>query len=191
MRLRHLWRKGSVSLFSCVRFPLHALIEPLENVLIYLAPIDFVEHFVAAARIQLYAQVFYAGFLETRISLPDTLAVIAHRVVAAAHKGDRLIGIHFRNIGHICDIPDSLKHIPIQPCLRCKSAQFNIRALAEERLADTKLDKVHIIDACVAGALFDACLSWLLDDRALPKEELIDTVSEFLSGGLGQIYDCR
>lgn len=68
---------------------------------------------------------------------------------------------------------------------------FFIRALAEERLADTKLEKVHIIDACVAGALFDACLSWLLDDRALPKEELIDTVSEFLSGGLGQIYDCR
>lgn len=67
---------------------------------------------------------------------------------------------------------------------------FFIRALAKERLAETQLERVHIIDACVAGTLFDACLSWMMDENPLPKEELIETISAFLSGGLDKLYNC-
>jgi len=66
--------------------------------------------------------------------------------------------------------------------------QWFIQALSKERLADTKLEKADIIDACVAGAAFDACLGWLVTRNDLSKEELIDTVSDFLAGGLGKIY---
>lgn len=64
-----------------------------------------------------------------------------------------------------------------------------IQALSAERLASTKLEKVDIIDACVAGTLFDACMTWVLNDKALSKDDLIDTISDFLSGGLGKIYN--
>lgn len=64
-----------------------------------------------------------------------------------------------------------------------------IQALSKERIADTKLERVNIIDACVAGTLFDACLSWMMNDNALSKEDLIDTISDFLSGGLDKIYN--
>lgn len=64
-----------------------------------------------------------------------------------------------------------------------------IQALSAGKLASSKLEKVDIIDACVAGTLFDACMTWVLNDRALSKEELIDTISDFLSGGLGKIYN--
>lgn len=64
-----------------------------------------------------------------------------------------------------------------------------IQALSKERIADTKLERVNIVDACVAGTLFDACLSWMMNDNALPKEDLIDTISDFLSGGLDKIYN--
>lgn len=64
-----------------------------------------------------------------------------------------------------------------------------IQALSAERLASTKLEKVNIIDACVAGTLFDACLSWVRSDNSVSKDELIDTISDFLSGGLEKIYN--
>ena len=67
---------------------------------------------------------------------------------------------------------------------------FFIRALSEERLAETQLERAHIIDACVAGALFDTCVIWMMDENPLPKEELIETISTFLSGGLDKIYNC-
>lgn len=63
-----------------------------------------------------------------------------------------------------------------------------IQALSAERLASAKLEKVDIIDACVAGTLFDACMTWVMNDKALSKEDLVDTISDFLSGGLGKIY---
>lgn len=59
---------------------------------------------------------------------------------------------------------------------------FFIRALSEERLAETQLERVHIIDAC---------LSWMMDENPLPKEELIETISAFLSGGLDKLYNRR
>lgn len=66
-----------------------------------------------------------------------------------------------------------------------------IQALSAERLVNTKLDKVNIIDACVAGALFDACMTWVMNDEILSKKDLIDTISDFLSGGLGKIYSSQ
>lgn len=66
-----------------------------------------------------------------------------------------------------------------------------IQALSAGRLANTKLEKVDIIDACVAGTLFDACLTWVLNDKAMSKDELIATISDFLSGGLSKIYNSQ
>lgn len=66
--------------------------------------------------------------------------------------------------------------------------QWFIKALTNKRLAHTKLEKVDIIDACVAGVAFDACLSWLTSENDLPEDELINTVSDFIAGGLAKIY---
>lgn len=63
-----------------------------------------------------------------------------------------------------------------------------IQALSEERISDIEREKANMIDACVAGALFDACLSWMMSGNELTKEDLIDTISAFLSGGLYKIY---
>lgn len=46
-----------------------------------------------------------------------------------------------------------------------------------------------IEDACVAGTLFDACMIWVMNEQILSKEEMIDTIGDFLSGGLGKIYN--
>ena len=46
-----------------------------------------------------------------------------------------------------------------------------------------------IEDACVAGTLFDAYMIWVMNEQILSKEEMIDTIGDFLSGGLGKIYN--
>lgn len=63
-----------------------------------------------------------------------------------------------------------------------------IKALQKKRLADKKMEIVDIVDACVAGAAFDACLKWLQNSDDIKKEEAVEVISDFLSGGLGKIY---
>ena len=40
----------------------------------------------------------------------------------------------------------------------------------------------------MAGAAFDACLKWLQNSGDIKKEEAVEVISDFLSGGLGKIY---
>ena len=63
-----------------------------------------------------------------------------------------------------------------------------MEALARERLAQSKMEIVNFVDACVAGAAFDACMMWLKDDNGISREEFVEIISTFLSGGLGRIY---
>ena len=63
-----------------------------------------------------------------------------------------------------------------------------IRALQRERLADSRMEVVDIVDACVAGAAFDACLKWIRNSDRIKREDAVDVISEFLSGGLGKVY---
>lgn len=59
--------------------------------------------------------------------------------------------------------------------------------MAERR--DVIRTRRMIEDACVAGMLFDACMIWVMNEQILSKEEMIDTIGDFLSGGLGKIYN--
>ena len=65
-----------------------------------------------------------------------------------------------------------------------------LKALLTQTLSEKQehhTDRESIAIACVAGALLDSCICWLLSDE--PDEELlIDTISAFLSGGLQKIY---
>ncbi|MBQ9686866.1 MAG: TetR/AcrR family transcriptional regulator [Oscillospiraceae bacterium] len=68
---------------------------------------------------------------------------------------------------------------------------FNkLKALLTQALAEKQehhTDREAIVIACVAGAILDSCVCWLLSDEP-DQELLIDTVSAFLSGGLQKIY---
>lgn len=70
-----------------------------------------------------------------------------------------------------------------------KLKRLLIQALSCKRLANTQLDKIDIIDSCVAAIIFDPCLYWILCDHPAKQDILIDTISDFLSGGLNKIFN--
>lgn len=63
-----------------------------------------------------------------------------------------------------------------------------MQALSCEHLARTQLEIVDIVDACVACLVFDSFLYWLLCDTPVSQDLLIDTISDFLAGGLSRIF---
>ena len=140
---------------------------------------------------------FYAHYRD----IPDLAEKVGNRMVSAmidtlsGTTMDRIIENPREQVEKILhaiikrrDILKAVASISGRPKIIYMMKQWFIQALTKERIAHTKLEKVDIIDACVAGAAFDACLSWITSGNDLSEAELVDTVSDFLAGGLGKIY---
>lgn len=63
-----------------------------------------------------------------------------------------------------------------------------MQALLHTRMSEKSQDEVEIIDSCVAGLVFDPCIYWIMSDSPITQEQLIDIISDFLSGGMSKIF---
>ena len=63
-----------------------------------------------------------------------------------------------------------------------------MQALLHTRMAEKSQDEVEIIDSCIAGLVFDPCIYWIMSDSPITQEQLIDIISDFLSGGMSKIF---
>lgn len=55
---------------------------------------------------------------------------------------------------------------------------------------ETYIKKEHadILNSCICGCIFDAFIMWIISDDPLPREEFLQLVSDFLSGGLQKTF---
>ena len=63
-----------------------------------------------------------------------------------------------------------------------------IQALTQKRMSQKSQDEVEIIDSCISGLLFDPCIYWIMSDSPISQEQLIDMISDFLSGGMSKLF---
>ena len=63
-----------------------------------------------------------------------------------------------------------------------------IQALTQKRMFQKSQAEVEIIDSCISGLLFDPCIYWIMSDSPIPQEQLIDMISDFLSGGMSKLF---
>ena len=63
-----------------------------------------------------------------------------------------------------------------------------IQALSQKRMSQKSQDEVRIIDSCISGLLFDPCIYWIMSDSPISQEQLIDMISDFLSGGMSKLF---
>lgn len=66
--------------------------------------------------------------------------------------------------------------------------QLLFQVLSGMRLTRSKPGKAAVIDAAIAGLVFDSCRAWLLSDTPVSEDAFVDILSAFLSGGLTRLF---
>ena len=79
---------------------LESFVQPLSDVLHHFIPVDFIEQFMPGFRVQFQVDVIDIVILHLAHKLPDTLAVLAHRIcLAADHQNGQVLGIPSISLG--------------------------------------------------------------------------------------------
>lgn len=63
-----------------------------------------------------------------------------------------------------------------------------IEALCQHSLTGKNSDEVAIISSCIAGLVFESCLYWIQHED-ISIDLLINTISDFVSGGFSKVYN--